>query len=99
MGLQPAQPESQGSELACPMCGPFSSVNYWNYRKPDEQTVKQKLESAPTHLMFSLELGIRHTAVQSWQVLCFRAPRSCLLVDDPARPEGLEPRRRVLGQV
>ena len=45
--------------IACPMCGPFSSLNYWNYRKSDEQTVKQKLESALTHLKFSLEFCIR----------------------------------------
>ena len=45
--------------IACPMCGPFSSLNYWNYQKSDEQTVKQKLESALMHLKFSLELCIR----------------------------------------
>ena len=45
--------------VACPMCGPFSSLNYWNYQKSDEQTVRQKLEKALTHLKFSLELCVR----------------------------------------
>ena len=45
--------------IACPMCGPFSSLNYWNYQKSDDQTVRQKLESALTHLKFFLELCIR----------------------------------------
>ena len=45
--------------VACPMCGPFSSLNYWNYQKSDTCTVQQKLESALTHLKFSLELCVR----------------------------------------
>ena len=45
--------------VACPMCGPFSSLNYWNYQKSDEKTVRQKLECPLTHLKFSLELCIR----------------------------------------
>ena len=44
--------------IACPMCGPFGSLNYWNYQGSDERTVTQKLERALKHLKLSLELCI-----------------------------------------
>ena len=45
--------------ITCPMCGPFTSLNYWNYQRSDESTVPQKLERALMHFKFTLELCIR----------------------------------------
>ena len=44
--------------ITCPMCGLFSNMNYWNYKRSDEFIVKQKLETALAHLNFTLEFCI-----------------------------------------
>ena len=44
--------------VVCPMCGPFSSLQNWNYTKMEESEVSDKLGEAMEHLKFSLEMCI-----------------------------------------
>ena len=42
--------------VACPMCGPFSSLMNWNFSKLPEEEVKDILDKAMEHIKFSLEM-------------------------------------------
>ena len=45
--------------IACPMCGPFSSMNELNYARMSEQQVKEKLHDAMMHMRFALSLCVQ----------------------------------------
>ena len=45
--------------IACPMCGPFSSMNNINYAKMDAKEVEEKLRAAMVHIKFALELCLK----------------------------------------
>ena len=45
--------------VACPMCGPFSAINSFNYAKMRPEDIKDKLEKAMAHVKFSLDLCLR----------------------------------------
>ena len=45
--------------VACPMCGPFSSINDINYVKMNSEEIHQKLESAMMHMRFALCLCLQ----------------------------------------
>ena len=42
--------------VACPMCGPFSSMNELNLIHMSEQEIKEKLRDAMLHMRFALSL-------------------------------------------
>ncbi len=44
--------------VACPMCGPFSSLMNWNYAKMTSAEVENMLDKALEHLKFALELCV-----------------------------------------
>ena len=45
--------------IACPMCGPFSSLNELNYARMSEQRVKERFHDAMMHMRFALSLSIQ----------------------------------------
>ena len=45
--------------IVCPMCGPFSSLMFWNYSRMSPEQAREKLESAMRHLKLSLELCLK----------------------------------------
>ena len=45
--------------IACPMCGPFSTMNNFNYVKMIPKEVEEKLRTAMVHVKFALDHGLR----------------------------------------
>ena len=45
--------------VACPMCGPFSSMNELNYARMSEQQIRTRLHDAMMHMRFALSLCIQ----------------------------------------
>ena len=45
--------------IACPMCGPFSTMNNFNYAKMAPEEVEEKLRAAMVHVKFALDLCLR----------------------------------------
>ena len=48
--------------VACPMCGPFSSINDLNYGKMSEEEIRKKLQDAMMHMRFALSLCLIQVA-------------------------------------
>ena len=48
--------------VACPMCGPFSSINDLNYGKMSEEEIRKKLQDAMMHMRFALSLCLVQVA-------------------------------------
>ena len=42
--------------VACPMCGPFSSMNDLNYTKMSEGEIRDKLQNGMMHMRFALTM-------------------------------------------
>ena len=45
--------------IACPMCGPFSTMNNFNYANIVPKEVEEKLRAAMVHSKFGLDLCLR----------------------------------------
>ena len=45
--------------IACPMCGPFSSMNNLNNAKMDDADAKEKLRRAMDHVKFALDVCLQ----------------------------------------
>ena len=58
--------------IACPMCGPFSTIMHWNYAEMSEIEAKQKLSAAMEHLKFAVELCL--TQYQAGRLFLFEHP-------------------------
>ena len=48
--------------VACPMCGPFSSINDLNYARMSAEEIQVKLEDAMMHMRFALCLCLKQIA-------------------------------------
>ena len=48
--------------VACPMCGPFSSINDLNYAKMNTEEIQVKLKDAMMHMRFALCLCLKQFA-------------------------------------
>ena len=60
--------------VACPMCGPFSSMNNLNYVKMDDAEVKEKLRRAMDHVKFALDLCLQQ--YRAGRLFLFEHPTS-----------------------
>ena len=60
--------------IACPMCGPFSSMNNLNYAKLDDADVKDKLRKAMDHVKFALDLCLQQ--YRAGRLFLFEHPTS-----------------------
>ena len=45
--------------VVCPMCGPFSSINDFNYTKMNDEEVRDKLQDAMMHMRFALTMCLQ----------------------------------------
>ncbi len=45
--------------IASPMCGPFSSLQNWNYAKMDKKEVKDRIEKGLEHIKFCLDICLK----------------------------------------
>ena len=48
--------------VACPMCGPFSSIKDVNYCKMSDERIKARLQDAMMHMRFALNLCLMQLA-------------------------------------
>ena len=60
--------------IACPMCGPFSSMNNLNYAKMDDADAKEKLRKAMDHVKFALDLCLQQ--YRAGRLFLFEHPTS-----------------------
>ena len=60
--------------VACPMCGPFSAINNFNYAKMEPKEIKAKLEKAMEHVKFSLDLCLQQ--YKAGRLFVFEHPTS-----------------------
>ena len=58
--------------IACPMCGPFSTLMHWNYAKMPKEETEALLKAAMEHLRFALELCL--TQYNAGRLLLFEHP-------------------------